>query len=303
MPAITYVPKTFSKEHETLIGHANAIIAAYRAEGYLLTLRQLYYQFVARDLIPNTVQSYKRLGGVINDARLAGRVDWTAIEDRTRNLHRLAEWDSPETIIDAVAEQFRIDKWASQPYRVEVWVEKEALAGVFTRVADELAVPMFACRGYVSQSEMWAAAQRLVGYARSGQTPLILHFGDHDPSGIDMTRDITDRLELFSGSALRISRVALNMDQVTAYEPPPNPAKETDSRFQAYLSAYGDESWELDALEPAVLADLVREEVGKVLDQKEWDAAVEEENQHKALLAETSRRWASVVEYLQDDGE
>src|SRR5262249_46150196 len=199
MPKISYVPKKFSAATQKVIDQANEIIGQYAAQGYSLTLRQLYYQFVSRDLIPNNMKSYKRLGNIINDARLAGLIDWDAIEDRTRNLHELPSWTSPESIIQACASQFRIDKGAKQPCRVEVWIEKEALAGVFQRVCDELQVPFFSCRGYTSQSEMWVAGMRLKRILRAKQKPVILHFGDHDPSGIDMTRDIVDRLQMFMG--------------------------------------------------------------------------------------------------------
>jgi len=157
--------------------------------------------------------------------------------------------------VDACARQFRIDKWATQPRRIEVWIEKDALVGVIEGVCTELDVPYFSCRGYTSQSEMWVGAQRLAAHWRKAkQNPLILHFGDHDPSGIDMTRDIQARLQEFSfgtaGHPLELRRLALNMDQVELYGPPPNPAKLTDSRCEAYMEEHGNESWELDALEP-----------------------------------------------------
>lgn len=294
MPKIAYVDKRFGAATLAVIGHANEIITTYLAQGYRLTLRQLYYQFVSRDLLANKVQEYKRLGSIINDARCAGLIDWDSIEDRTRNLHKLAEWRDPAHLISEDAQVFRIDKWATQPYRVEVWIEKEALAGVFQRVCDALSVPFFSCRGYTSQSEMWGAAQRLAKAARNGQTPIILHFGDHDPSGMDMTRDIRDRLELFARSEIRLDRLALNKDQIDQYEPPPNPAKETDSRFQSYLAEYGDESWELDALEPDVLAGLVRDAIEALRDDEEWNAKVEEENEGTRLLEQVSERWDDV---------
>lgn len=297
MPRICYTPRRFSANSQTLIDHANTIIAEYQAQGYRLTLRQLYYQFVSRDIIPNNMQSYKQLGSVINDARLAGLIDWNTIEDRTRNLHELPHWSRPSNIIAACADQFRIDKWKTQPTRVEVWIEKEALAGVFERVCDELQIPFFACRGYTSQSEMWAAGQRLQRTVKGGQKPIILHFGDHDPSGIDMTRDIIDRLQLFMGG-LELNRLALNMDQVDEYQPPPNPAKITDSRAAAYIDVYGQSSWELDALEPDVLAGLVRNFVAGVLDDGLWAEAVEAENEHRRLLGVVSEQWAEITENL-----
>lgn len=296
-PRICYTERNFSAGSLATIEKANEIIADYEAQGYDLTLRQLYYQFVSRDLIANKQSEYKRLGGIINDARLAGLIDWNSITDRTRELRNLAHWESPSSIVNAVAEQYRIDKWATQPCRVEVWIEKDALVGVFERVCQELDVPLMSCRGYTSQSEMWVAAQRLQRHTGGEQEVVVLHFGDHDPSGIDMTRDIRERLELF-GTNLDVRRLALNMPQVEQYDPPPNPAKETDSRFAGYIKSYGDESWELDALEPDVLASLVRREVESLREVKPWKAATKQENEQKAVLQAISDRWDDVARYV-----
>jgi hypothetical protein len=146
---------------------------------------------------------------------------------------------------------------------------------------------------------MWAAAMRLKGHIKRGQTPIILHLGDHDPSGKDMTRDITDRLELFVGDAVEIKRLALNMNQVEQYGPPPNPAKITDSRAEGYIAEFGNESWELDALEPTVLADLIRNAVVAVRDAEKWEAQVEEEGTQKAQLTKVSDQWETIIENLE----
>lgn len=297
MPKICYVERKFSAATLQTIAQANDIIETYVAQGYDLTLRQLYYQFVSRALIANKQSEYKRLGSIINDARLAGLIDWHSISDRTRELRSVAHWDTPEDIVGGAAQQFRIDKWAEQPARVEVWIEKDALVGVFERVCRELDVGLLSCRGYTSQSEMWSAAQRLRSYRKSGQQIVLLHFGDHDPSGIDMTRDITERLELF-GVVLEVRRLALNIAQVEQYEPPPNPAKETDSRFAGYIRSYGDESWELDALEPDVLAGLVRSEIRKIRDRKAWESAEAEEKRQRGLLQAVSDRWEEVADLV-----
>lgn len=252
---------------------------------------------VSRDIIPNNLQSYKRLGSIINDARLAGLIDWELMEDRTRSLRSPPTWDSPSSLITACADQFRIDKWADQTYRPEVWLEKDALAGVFERVCQQLQVPWFSCRGYTSQSEMWVAGQRLKRYKRNRQVPLIFHFGDHDPSGIDMTRDITDRLAMFMGG-VTLQRLALNMDQVEEYGPPPNPAKITDSRAEGYIAKFGNESWELDALTPEVLSDLVRSNIIAFREEDKWAAKVEEEEEHRRLLGVVADRWYSLTDDL-----
>lgn len=203
----------------------------------------------------------------------------------------------PAEIIHTAAKQFLTDKWATQKYRVEVWIEKEALAGVFERVCNSLDVPFFCCRGYTSQSEMWVAAQRLIRHTEAGQYAYILHFGDHDPSGIDMTRDIRDRLALFECD-MELERMALNMDQVEQYKPPPNPAKETDSRFTGYIRRFGDESWELDALEPQLLADLVRRRVRELIEAVPWNKAVNAEKKQRQLLEKVSTRWQEVATML-----
>jgi len=298
MPKICYREKRFSAARQALIETANQIIAEYAQQGFTLTLRQLYYQFVSRDLIPNTQKDYKNLGDIISDARLAGLIDWEAIVDRTRNLRSLAHWESPSDIIRACANQFRFDKWNDQPYHVEVWIEKDALVGVIEGVCNDLDVPYFSCRGYTSQSEMWSAAQRLAKFARQGQTPLVFHLGDHDPSGKDMTRDIVDRLSEFAGRDIEIKRLALNMDQIDQFQPPPNPAKITDSRAAAYIAQFGNDSWELDALEPQVIADLIRDAVFSVRDADLWAERDEAEEAARKKLQAVSEQWNELSEDL-----
>jgi hypothetical protein len=312
------------------VRRAIAVCSEYAAEGYDLTLRQLYYQFVARGWIDNNMRSYKRLGDLLNKARMAGFLDWDYIVDRTRNLRGTSHWSDPDSVIHSAAQSYRRDKWGTQKRRVEVWVEKEALAGVVQRVADEFDVDWFSCRGYVSQSEQWAAARRHLGYLKGGQGVTILHLGDHDPSGLDMTRDIRDRISnfldqdwlndhghLFNGDRvsvreirdhmrervgdeepLEVRRIALNWDQIEQYEPPPNPAKLTDSRANGYVALHGYDSWELDALPPDVLADLIRDNIEEIRDFDAYDAIEQVERRERELLALASDRWDDLVDFL-----
>lgn len=292
MSKIAYIEKNFGSASLDIIDTANEIIEEYQQAGYSLTLRQLYYQFVARDMLKNTMQSYKRLGSIINDARLAGLVSWKAIEDRTRNLKSVATWSTPRDILLTAANAYREDLWAEQDYRPEVWIEKEALVGVIAGVCDDLRVPYFACRGYSSQSEQWSAAMRFKGYRRNGQTPIVLHLGDHDPSGIDMTRDNRDRLQLLSGGPVEVVRLALNSDQIQQYNPPPNPAKMTDSRSSGYVAEFGLSSWELDALSPSVISELVKGSIDGLINAAAWDEAEE----HEALNVERLEEMAQEFE-------
>ena len=286
-----FIDKTFKRESEELIAFSNRIIQTYQNAGYTLTLRQLYYQLVSRDYLANTEANYKKLGNTISDARLAGLVDWDAIEDRTRALASYTTWSSPADVVHSAARSYARDLWAEQPFYCEVWVEKEALAGVVERACEERRVPFFSCRGYVSQSEMYTAAKRLAGEA---WRPIrLIHLGDHDPSGIDMSRDIKDRLELMMGweayQSVSFKRIALNRDQITQYNPPPNPAKTTDSRFADYAKRFGGQSWELDALEPNVLVTLIRNTVNVGLDQTAWQEELTIESQERDQIVTLAR--------------
>jgi hypothetical protein len=121
----------------------------------------------------------------------------------------------------------------------------------------------------------------------------------HHQNGIDMSRDNTSRLGLFAGEPIQLRRIALNLDQVQQYSLPPNPAKDTDSRYESYAEQFGTECWELDALDPTVIANLVRNELGMLIDRKLWDAALEQEGRNRSLLRKASANWATVERSLE----
>ena len=269
-----YKDKRFNKSSMAIITYANEIIDEYANEGYDLTLRQLYYQFVSRGQLENTQREYKRLGSIINDARMTGMIDWDSIVDRTRTLRQSSHWENAGEIIESCVQSFKLDKWENQKYRPEVWIEKDALVGVISGVCEKLDVPYFSCRGYTSQSSMWGAVRRMMYH---GQIPFIIHLGDHDPSGIDMSRDIRDRLHVFGIDNLEFERIALNRDQVNKYNPPPNPAKLTDTRASGYISEHGNKSWELDALEPKVISSLIKNIVLDWRDEEKYHETMKQE--------------------------
>jgi len=293
VPKIEYETKNFRAETLGIIGQAEVIIEQYQAQGFSLTLRQLYYQFVARALIPNTEKSYTKLGNIISDARRAGLIDWDAIVDRTRFLRNLSNWDKPQSILESARDSYHRDLWASQDKRLEVWIEKDALVGVIESICQTNDIPFFSCRGYVSDSEMWAGAMRSLRHRKKKQDVLILHLGDHDPSGIDMTRDITDRLNLFAldNMGIEVRRIALTMEQIDELNPPPNPAKITDSRYENYASQYGTESWELDALEPSYIVNLIEQEISSERDEVRWDEAYNQQESEREQIATVIKKW------------
>ena len=272
----TFVEDNFRQSSLELIEHANAIIAQYSTR---LTLRQLYYQFVARGIIPNSQREYSRLGDLVSRGRNNGRIPWDTIEDRTRKLQGQRCYDdSIAEYLSTVQFDYHEDPWTGQAFRAEVWIEKDALVGVIERVCSDWHVPYFSCRGYVSDSAAYAAAQRL----KLAVSPVVFHLGDHDPSGIQMTGDIEHKLRLYMQSPIEVVRLALNEDQTE--DLPPNVVKDSDSRSETYREDFGEDCWELDALDPALIQTLVHNAVDERIDHRAWNAAKKHEQESKEEL-------------------
>lgn len=288
-----FIEHNFSAASLNLVRICNTILEEYQGQGYRLSLRQLYYQLVARDHVENTVKSYKRVGNLVSDARLAGLLDWGMIEDRGRESVINSHWSTPKGILQSAAYSFKMDRWEGQHAYVEVFVEKDALSGILLPVCAEMDVRFTANKGYSSSSAMYEAAKRLARAGRNGMEIHIIYLGDHDPSGIDMTRDIRERFELFTRDIypFQVHRLALNYDQVELWQPPENPAKESDSRYEAYAAEFGESSWELDAVEPATLADLVRDQIRELIDDEQWDAVAEKERGYREELNRLAERY------------
>jgi hypothetical protein len=332
-----YEDKRISADRLAVVESANAICEEYAAGGLVLTLRQLYYQFVARGLIANAQREYDRLGAICKDARMAGLMDWDHLIDRTRNLQTWKTYAGPQEAVKELADRYARDFWKPQRQRVEVWIEKDAAIGVVEGVCHSNGVPYFSCRGYTSVSEIHAAAQRVRWHIEQGEAVTILHVGDHDPSGLDMSRDIEDRLRTFiardwaglhmgfgaftrreirnsmldhmseQGLTIgaktdvpwRVKRIALNLDQIERYSPPPNPAKTTDGRYQRYVEETGlDESWELDALDPTVLSDLIQDELDLLRDDDLWGEEEFKATTEKSTLVGVGNWWDDVSTFI-----
>lgn len=315
----------FGAEALERIEQMNTIIDEYQAQGLRLTARQLYYQFVSRDLCANQPAEYKKLTTLLTNARYAGLVDWDAIEDRGREPNTPSQWSDPQALMESALRAYRLPRWEGQDTYVELWVEKQALAGVLEPLSREHHVTLMVNKGYSSASAMKESAERIrkaqcedeqavdaltEEWARREKMwavsepkkwasckdeiaakwkalvreALVLYLGDHDPSGEDMVRDIKDRLKEFGVRRLEVQKVGLTMAQVKQYNPPPNPAKVTDPRAEAYRAKFGDMSWEVDALPPNVLAQLIRKAFRAVIDVAKMDAVKAREETDKELL-------------------
>lgn len=282
------------RKTRVVIDQANTILREYAEQGITMTLRGLHYQFVARGLYDNTKQNYDKLGNTLSQARLSGRVDWNYMEDRIRALDALPTWEDKHDIMGDVPGWYREDPWDLQKFRFEVHIEKDAGVGAIEGVCRELRVDFFACRGYVSASAQYQAAKRLEGYLEKGQTPIILHIGDHDPSGIDMTRENREKFRLLVGQDIEVRRLALNIDQVRKYKPPPNFAKLKDPRAGGYVRKFGKKSWELDALDPKVLQQLIRSAIEPHIDPDKWAVTMKSEKKRQEEFKVIESRWPEV---------
>ena len=292
---LCFIEKRFSAASTAMIETINNILDEYERQGYDLTLRQLYYQLVSRDLVENTERSYKNVGNLVSEARLAGLLDWEVITDRGRETVTNAHWESPQDLVRVYSRYYQVDRWKNQKNYGEVMVEKQALEGVLLPICRDYDVPFTANKGYSSSSALYEAGKRIRDKIDQGHLVTILYLGDHDPSGMDMSRDIEERITLFAhlspnDEGFYVKRIALNMAQIQEMKPPKNPAKITDSRAAAYIQRFGRSSWELDAIEPKRLHALVKKHIEALIDWEAWDATENEQTAGRAWLAKVASK-------------
>lgn len=270
----------FQRKTLDLFAAVNAILGQYEGP---LTLRQVFYRLVAAQQLENTRAAYCGLSKHLVNARLAGIVDDSRIVDRVRNTLRVPCWNDLPDFLETVRQSYRREKWTRQPYALEVWCEKDAVAGVLQPVTDRYEVLLFPCRGYDSYSALKDAGERI---RRAGRPTVVLYLGDFDPSGQDMPRDIRDRLTRDFGATFDLRVIALTREQVDEHDLPQNFAKRTDSRAAAFIARHGDIAVELDALPPNVLQALVREHLDQFFDVTAFaEEVAREQDEQKRLDA------------------
>jgi hypothetical protein len=196
--------RTWTADKLTVVKQILSIVTDYQGRGYRLTLRQLYYQLVAADAIPNHDKVYKKIGTILDDCRYSGKLDWDAIEDRGRVPKLPYFVDGVEDAVKDILSQYRLDRQIGQPRHIELWTEKDAISNILYQVTYKFHVRLVINKGYTSSSAMYQAYERFVESIVKGQPITILYFGDHDPSGLDMVRDIKDRLLQFFACGSRL---------------------------------------------------------------------------------------------------
>lgn len=320
---------------------ANDIIVVaenYENQGYRLSLRQLYYQLVAADAIPNDDAVYKKLGRIKDDLCYSGLLDWETIEDRGRVPHMVYTYDGIKDAVEDAIRTYQLPRQKGQEIHVELWTEKDAISNILKRVTTRYGIRLVVNKGYTSSSAIYKSYTRFVKLLNQKTPVTVLYFGDHDPSGLDMVRDIKDRIQtmMLQGERLdysiaydyctdndlrddddsfnywvtkdwnndgeefhafdneacyvdklfNVNQIGLTMDQIKEFNPPPNPAKITDPRAKGYIAKHGDVSWEVDALKPSQLIDIVETNIMNIIDFEKYKAVVELEDTHKLTLKE-----------------
>lgn len=287
-----------SSARQDLIDTALEIAEEYAADDLLLTVRQIYYQFVRRfpDRYPSSMETYKRIQSALSEARYTGEFPIDMIEDRGREVRPGhftvcqsdvddAFYESKKDIAKLPNMNLWMHKWYGQRTHVSVWVEKDALTGIFEDPCNQQGVSWFACKGYPSVSALWHYI-KLIDEANDSHpdggydNAVVLYFGDHDPDGLEipdaasrsinrLSEALEDKFSNQNTAFMNIEfkRVALTMAQIKQHKPPPFPAKETSARFAEYQRKTGlSHAWELDALKPRALRDLIDASVSPYFD-------------------------------------
>lgn len=305
---ICYIPKDFNAKDMETIAKINHILDEMTSQGFpQVGVRRIHYEGVTKNWWPNTVSNYNRLIRVVTEARDAGLVSWTAIEDQERQLMGINTFDSPAQLLQDAKSRFALDLWHNQDWRPEVWVEKKGQNRMIGRICNKLRVDFFATKGYNSATEMWRGAQRLKDYVHKGQRPIIFYLGDHDPSGLDMVRDVRERVSLYAGTPITVVQICLTYAQTQELALPENPVKVradgefADSRAKAYVAQYGDKSWELEALPASFLSEQIEHHILQIRDPDLWDEAVQEEVNDKRRMDDLIEQFGGKPEVEEDD--
>ncbi len=266
--------KTVAFQQKTLglIQKINKIIDSYQTR---LTVRQIYYQLVSSHTIENSLNEYKKFNKVLTDARKAKLVDSFRIVDRSKPIIQPSMWGNVSEFMGTVKDAYKKDVWETQPKYFEAWIEKDALSGVLEPITKEFGVLLAVGRGYQSFSNKKEAAQRFSGLDKETE---ILYFGDFDPSGLDISRDIEEQL-LELGADITLTRIALTEEQIKEHNLPPIPTKTGDSRTANHVAKYGNVAVELDALPPNVLVALLQDAIEERIDVKAFNQTQQEQGQ------------------------
>jgi hypothetical protein len=282
----SYRPKSIKRTRRTKarISSVRDAIEDLLKEDNPQTVRQIYYALTVRYLIDKTEKEYKQtVVRLLTEMREAGRIPFDWIADHTRWMRKPSTFTGVESCLNATANFYRRDLWAAMPVYVEVWCEKDALAGVLMEETQKYDVPLMVAKGYSSISFLHSAAMTIKA---KGKPAFIYHFGDLDPSGVDAARDIEAKLRRYAPEAeINFARLAVTREQVEEWNLPTRPTKTKDPRAKKFIGT----SVELDAIPARRLRDLVRECIERHVDQEKLALLRVAEESERELIT----RWAA----------
>jgi hypothetical protein len=248
------------------------------------TVRQVFYALTVRSVIKKAEIEYQRtVIRLLTDMREEGAIPFDYIADNTRWMRKPTTYTGIDQCLNATSKFYRRNLWAAMPMYVEVWCEKDALAGVLMEETEPYDVPLMVARGYASISFLHSAAEAIEA---KGKPAYIYHFGDLDPSGVDAARDIEAKLRRYApGAGIHFERPAVTREQVEQWNLPTRPTKMTDTRAKKFIGT----SVELDAIPSHQLRKLVRECIERHVDQQQLKFLRAAEESERELLT----KWAA----------
>lgn len=249
-----------------LLKHVNDIVNEYAKKGLDLTVRQVHYQLVSRNITKNTDANYKALTNLVKRARLAGMIDWDAIVDRNRESNIPYYNYSVQDALRSSLDCYSRDKMQFQKVYIEVMIEKMAIYEIVEQITRKYTIRLTGDKGFCSNTVLYKVAERLKEAMKQGKYAYVLYIGDHDPSGLTMDKSINDTLSLMGAKGFEFRRVALTPEQVKEYNLPPNKIKDGDRNSDSYREKHGSTSWECDALPPEILQEVLEDEILSIID-------------------------------------
>ena len=285
------IKKVWESDQRELILNILRIVEDYQNQNIIQTLRGYYYDLVSEGLIPNAIEIYKRIGKLISDLRYSGHIDWKAMEDRARKKDMASQWENVADLMNSAVHSYRLPRWENQNKYIELFTEKDTMYSRLAPLTKKYHIPLCINRGYASSSVIYDLSKRILDKLEYRKQIVLLYVGDHDPSGLDMINDIEKRLTEFLEDGrdyydpdFKIIHVALTKDQIEKYKLPPNPAKVSDPRAKWYMMKHGNISWEVDAMKPQIMREIVEQEILKHVDMKKYNSIIKKENIQKEDL-------------------
>lgn len=252
-----------------------------------MTVRQMFYRMSSAGEVAKTEAGYKQVQRALLAMRRAEAIPYAWISDNTRWVRRPTTYNGLDDALNSWQRNYRRSLWREQPFHVEIWIEKDALAGVFVEVTDTYDVPLYVTRGYASETYLQEAARQI---KYMNKPVYIYHFGDFDPSGRDAARHIKDRLTEF-GARFEFVEAAVTEQQIVEMQLQTRPTKKSDSRAEKWHEAGKGQSVELDAIPPLELRGMVRGVIERHIDPHVLEYTRRIEAAERARIKELASSW------------